>query len=109
MKLLTKEIEASLINAEPDRPSEETPIVVKFFTPDGAASWFICDGHKIENGDWLLFGFCDLGDPQMAELGYVSLKELESIRGGLGLSVERDLHYSATLADVLSQYGKHWY
>ena len=44
----------------------------------------------------------------MAELGYVSLKELESIRGGLGLPVERDLYYSGTLADVLSQYGKNF-
>ena len=108
MKLLTKEIEAQLIKAGPDRPAEETAIVVKFFCPDGAATWFICDGHKAENGDWLLFGFCDLGDPQMAELGYVSLKELESLRGGLGLPVERDLYYSGTLADVLSQYGKNF-
>ena len=106
MKLLTKEIEAALINAAPNRPAEETPIVVKYFTPDAGASWFICDGHQIENGDWRLFGFCDLGDPQMAELGYVSLKELESIRGGLNLPIERDLHYSGTLADVLEQYGK---
>ena len=108
MKLLTKELEAQLIKAEPDRPAEETPIVCKYFTPDAAATWYVCDGHKIENGDWLLFGFCDLGDPQMAELGYVSLKELESIRGGLGLPVERDLYYSGTLADVLSEYGKNW-
>ncbi len=91
MKLLTKEIEAQLVKAEPDRPAEETPVVVKYFTPDAAATWFICDGHKIENGDWLLFGFADLGDREMAELGYVSLKELESLSGGLGLPVERDL------------------
>ena len=106
MKLLTKAIEAQLINAAPDRPAEETAIVVKYFTPDAAASWFICDGHKTESGDWLLFGFADLGDREMAELGYVSLQELESIRGGLGLPVERDLYYSGTLADVLSQYDK---
>ena len=30
------------------------------------------------------------------ELGYVSLAELQSVRGRLGLSIERDLHFIAT-------------
>jgi hypothetical protein len=33
-----------------------------------------------------------MGEP---ELGYVSLVELASIRGKLGLPVERDLHFTA--------------
>ena len=108
MKLLTKEIEAQLIKAEPDRPAEETPVVVKYFTPDAGASWYITEGEKLEDGDWLLFGFADLGDREMAELGSVLLSQIESVRGGLGLKPERDMYYSGTLADVLSQYGKGW-
>jgi hypothetical protein len=30
------------------------------------------------------------------ELGYVSLAELASVRGKLGLPIERDLHFTAT-------------
>ena len=35
------------------------------------------------------------------EYGYISLSELESVRGPLGLPVERDLYYtSQTLKDI---------
>ena len=109
MKLLTKQIEAELIKAPHDQPSAQTPVVVKFFTPDAAASWFITEGEKLDNGDWLLFGFADLGDREMAELGSVLLSQIESVRGGLGLKPERDMYYpDTTLADVLSEYGKGW-
>lgn len=37
---------------------------------------------------------CDLGQG-CPELGYVSLREIESLRGTLGLKVERDLHFEA--------------
>jgi hypothetical protein len=42
----------------------------------------------------LLFGLCDLrlGQP---ELGYVSLAELSTVRGKLGLPIERDLYFTA--------------
>lgn len=106
MKLLTREIEANLIKAPHDQSPAQTPVVVKFFTPDAAATWYITEGEKLENGDLLLFGFADLGDPEMAELGSVLLSQLAEIHGGLGLPVERDLYYSGTLADVLSSYGK---
>ena len=48
-----------------------------------------------------LQGLCDqgLGAP---ELGYVRLSELEALRGGLGLPVERDRHFSGT--EPLSAY-----
>ena len=93
MRLITREIETALLSAKRDQDPAETPIVVKFFCPDGAATWFIVDGEQTEDGDWMLFGFCDLGDRQMAELGYVSLRELTNVRGALGLPVERDLYF----------------
>jgi hypothetical protein len=46
---------------------------------------------------------CDLG-LGFPELGYVSLRELQSVRGGLGLTVERDLHFVAI--QTLSAYAK---
>ena len=44
--------------------------------------------------DDLAFGLCDLGMGE-PELGYVSLNELRTARGKLGLPVERDLHLKA--------------
>jgi hypothetical protein len=40
------------------------------------------------------FGLCDLG-LGFPELGYVSLAELATVRGRLGLPVERDVHFLA--------------
>lgn len=105
MQLMTKEIEGQLLAADRDASADQKRIVVKYFTPDAQCTWFITEGQHTDD-DWLLFGFCDLGDPQMAELGYLMLSELEAIRGPLGLRVERDLHFESTLADVLRSYGK---
>ncbi len=70
----------------------DPPPVVKLFTPDAGATWLLTE---IDPGDGdHAFGLCDpgLGFP---ELGYVSLAELMTARGGLGLPVERDLHFKA--------------
>jgi hypothetical protein len=56
--------------------------------------------------DWHLFGFCDLGQRETAELGYVMLSDLEGLNGPFGLRVERDLGYRGTLAGVQAQYGR---
>jgi hypothetical protein len=66
--------------------------VVKLFTPDAGATWLISevDPHDPDR----LFGLCDLG-LGYPELGYVSLAEISSVRGRLGLPVERDLQFIA--------------
>ena len=73
-------------------PPEHHP-VVKLFTPDGAATWLLSEIDP-EQPD-IAFGLCDLG-MECAELGSVSLSELRSIRGRLGLPVERDRGFKAT-------------
>jgi hypothetical protein len=45
---------------------------------------------------------CDLG-MECPELGSVRISEIESLRGRLGLPVERDLHFNAT--KTLSAYS----
>jgi hypothetical protein len=75
--------------------------VVKLFTPDAGATWLLTE-VDLDDED-RCFGLCDLG-LGFPELGYVSLRELQSARGGLGLSVERDLHFVAT--KTLSAYAK---
>jgi hypothetical protein len=66
--------------------------VVKLFTADGNATWLLTE--LIPETD-LAFGLCDLGLGE-PELGYVSLQELESARGPLGLPLEGDLHFAPT-------------
>lgn len=59
---------------------------VKFFTPDANWTWYATEF----DGDDLFFGLVSGFE---VELGYFSLSELESVRGVLGLPVERDLYY----------------
>lgn len=65
--------------------------VVKLFTPDANCTWILTDIDPDEED--LAFGLCDLG-LGFPELGYVSLAELATVRGKLGLPVERDLHFA---------------
>jgi len=64
--------------------------VLKIFTPDGAATWLISEVDPDDPDR--LFGLCDLGLGH-PELGWVSLAEILSVRGRLGLPVERDLYF----------------
>jgi hypothetical protein len=59
---------------------------VKFFTPDANWTWYASEF----DGQDIFFGLVD-GFEQ--ELGYFSLRELQGIRGKLGLPVERDLYF----------------
>lgn len=92
MKLLTKaQTEKMLANgrasaAHPDG-SIDAPPVVKLFTPDGGATWLLSELDP-EDPD-IAFGLCDLGVGS-PELGSVRISEIESVRGKLGLPVERD-------------------
>jgi len=104
MKLLTNLLMAQLIrNGETSREREvDHQPVVKLFTPDANATWLLTEVDP-EDGD-RAFGLCDLG-LGCPELGYVSLSELEGLRGPMGLKVERDLHFTAskTLADYATE------
>jgi DUF2958 family protein len=67
---------------------ESDPTVwVKLFTPDSIWTWYVIEW----DGDDLCFGFV-AGHEQ--ELGYFSLAEIDGVRGGLGLPVERDLYFT---------------
>ena len=92
MKLITEDIKAKLLANWCDQNDEHKP-VVKLFNPAGAATWLITEMNS-ENND-ILFGLCDLG-MGFPELGYVSLKELESVKVFAGLGIERDIHFDAT-------------
>lgn len=81
-----------------NNPVDAKP-VVKFFTPWAGATWLI---SEIDPETDMMFGLCDLGFGE-PELGYVSLAELQALRGPLGLTVERDLHFTAN--KTLTEYA----
>jgi len=92
MNLLTdaiKKILPPLYKTE-DIPLDKKEIIVRFFNPLGNQSWEIFEGDENEDGDWVLFGNCDLG-LGCPELGYVMLSELTSLNVGIGLGIERDI------------------
>lgn len=89
--LLTDELRIRLL-LQALSDDRDGPPLVKFFCPDGAATWLISEADA--DDPQVLFGLCDLG-LGYPELGYVSLAEISSVRGRLGLPVERDLHFVA--------------
>jgi len=105
MKLLTISIRQQLLrngraNANGEAASDFPP-VVKLFTPDAGCTWLLSELDP-EDSD-IAFGLCDLG-MGCPELGSVRISELESVRGKLGLPVERDRYFVAS--HTLSVYAR---
>jgi len=90
MKLMTKALAAKLPALYSQEHVEDPLVVLHYFNPSGTGDWHIVEGEA-RDGDYLFFGLCDLGEP---ELGYVVLSELEAVRGPFGLGIERDLHWT---------------
>jgi hypothetical protein len=109
MKLLTKSINDQLLRngrirealASEGKAEADFIPVVKLFTPDAQCTWLLTE-LDFEDPD-IAFGLCDLG-MGCPELGSVRISELESVRGKLGLPVERDLHFNAS--HTLSVYAR---
>jgi len=92
MDLMPDDIRQRLLaNGAAEVETDHMP-VVKFFDPTGAATWLITEMMPDEPD--ILFGLCDLG-MGCPELGYVSLAELQSVTGRLGLGIERDFYFTA--------------
>ncbi len=90
MKLITDKIKKILPKLyEQDSKGLNAIAYVKFFTPDSNWTWYVTEFDGIDTFFGLVDGF-------EKELGYFSLIELESIRGPLGLKIERDLYYKPT-------------
>jgi hypothetical protein len=104
MNLITETQRAQLLaNGRQSHDSNDfdPPPVVKLFTPDARATWLLTEIDPDDPDR--AFGLCDLG-LGFPELGYVSLNELQSVRGRLGPAVERDLHFVAT--KTISAYAR---
>ena len=101
MKLLTKALQDTI----PALGKGDGTAVVKFFDPCGSWTWYVQEGAAIVDGsevplkgidlakaeDVLFFGLVDGFEK---ELGYFTLSELESVKGPLGIGLERDLYWT---------------
>ncbi len=65
---------------------EDKIIAMHFFI--GGCDWYVAE----YDGEDIFFGFVNLNDPQNAEWGYFSLKELDEINIK-GIEVDNDLHW----------------
>ncbi|MEX0409773.1 DUF2958 domain-containing protein [Aquibium sp. LZ166] len=98
MKLLTNPIREQLLRngrlqqecSEAGGSDADFVPVVKLFTPDAACTWLLTELDP-DDPD-IAFALCDLGFG-CPELGCVRISEIESVRGRLGLPVERDRHF----------------
>ena len=86
MKLLTKEIKKKLPPLYATEGQDDPMVQVKFFTPDSNWTWYATEF----DGEDIFFGFVVGHYP---EFGYFSLREMEAVRGPLGLPIERDLYF----------------
>ena len=77
------------ISLESGLPPIDYKPVVKLFSPWGANTWLLTEIDEDQN---TMFGLCDLG-MGCPELGYVSLSEISSVKGPMGLHIERDIYF----------------
>jgi hypothetical protein len=83
---------------------DEALVHVKLFDPTGSWTWFITEFDPTNN---TAFG---LVNGHEAEIGYIDLNELSTIRGRMGIGIESDMHFKTqtqTLAACRESLGAH--
>lgn len=86
---LAQDFQRMVAGREASRLEGWLEAAIKYFTPDAGWTWFVTEGEEDEER-FLFFGYV-IGFER--EWGYFSLNELQSVRGPLGLAVERDLYF----------------
>ena len=88
LKLMTEELRKKVPGLySQENLGGDAVAYVKFFTPDGGWTWY---GTEFDGNDTffgLVHGF-------EKEFGYFSVSELESVKGPMGLQIERDLYWT---------------
>lgn len=78
-----------------DMRASQIPVTEHYFI--GPFHWWI---YEYDKEDDIAFGFVNLNDPQMAELGSISMKELETV-SIMGMVVTRDRNWKSTQLSVV--------
>lgn len=100
MKLMTAELKKILppLYTNEKKSAEETIVQCKFFDPTGRWTMYVTE----YDGKDTFYGYViSMFGPGDDEWGYASLSELQSIRGRMGLGIERDLYFKPkSIADL---------
>ena len=100
MQLMTKELEEEFppLYSTEDKEPRDIKIIAKFFHPCHHWTWY---ATEYDSETRIFFGYVR-GD--FDEFGTFSLDELQSIKGPLGLGMERDLYFGEhTLDEVIKK------
>jgi hypothetical protein len=118
MKLLTKKLTRSIPALGSQGEVENPTCWVKFFSPTGSWQWFVIEASAVlQDGTEVPVSGIDVDSPDVrdiicfglvngfeVELGEFSMNELKSVKGPLGLGIERDAGWrSRPLLEVRSQ------
>lgn len=104
MLLITHDLRQRLL-ANGMTPDADHIPVVKLFDPSGVATWLLTELSTDDRDT--LFGLCDLG-MGCPELGAVSWRELQAVKGPLGLGIERDQSFVGRYAlSVYAEAARH--
>lgn len=96
MKLLPANIRSQIPPLYSTENDPDPLVRCKFFAPWSTWTWYVTEFDGVDT----LFGWVD-GD--FPELGYFSLSELESVRGLLGLRIERDIGFEPCKLSVVKE------
>ena len=99
MELIPQEIKNKIPKLYETEEQNDPIAYVKLFL-DGW-TWYITE-LSIDNN--ICFGY--VISPFESELGYFSLNEIKSIKGSLGLSVERDISFKPTALTIIRKAKK---
>ncbi len=78
-----------LVGEGSDEDDAQLKFWVKIFNPSGGETWWICEQNPDRPNE--LFGY--MTGCHCPEWCYISLAELQSIKGPLGIGLERDLYF----------------
>ena len=93
-KIFTKEIEKRIERFpiySQENKGENAVVVFKIFHPWSKFAFFVLEGEKQMDGDWLFFGYNPFSKGD--EYGYISLSEIENVQiniNGFLFPIERD-------------------
>lgn len=92
MKLLTEEIERAIpaLYSTEEVETQDKTIVCKFFALGTGWTWYVVEGGRQEDGNYLFFGLVSGFEK---EWGYWTLEELLTVKWQGIQGIERDLHF----------------
>ena len=96
MELIPKEIKEQIPSLYATENQNNPTVFVKLFLDSW--TWYITELSI--DGD-IAFGY--VISPFGAELGYFSLEEIKSLKGSLGIGVERDLKFKPTKLSLIKR------